>query len=128
MRIISVARFNDRFGEGKSQTATTASSLLEPATVHRSVSLSNAVVAIGVSAMPVFIRLTRAQVMQTKVEDYVEAARAVIAEASFSFLGLGQQPPLPSWGSMPKPPKTTWTTRRLWQCGPVLRFFCWCFL
>ena len=26
MRIISVARFNDRFGEGKSQTATTASS------------------------------------------------------------------------------------------------------
>ena len=95
-------------------------------------SLNNAMVAIGVSAMPVFIRLTRAQVMQTKVEDYVEAARAVgnphwrialrhimpnvmpplivqatlsiasavIAEASLSFLGLGQQPPLPSWGSM----------------------------
>lgn len=95
-------------------------------------SLNNAMVAIGVSAMPVFIRLTRAQVMQTKVEDYVEAARAVgnphwrialrhimpnvmpplivqatlsiasavIAEASLSFLGLGQQPPQPSWGSM----------------------------
>jgi peptide/nickel transport system permease protein len=95
-------------------------------------SLNNAMVAIGVSAMPVFIRLTRAQVMQIKVEDYVEAARAVgnphwrialrhimpnvmpplivqatlsiaaavIAEASLSFLGLGQQPPLPSWGSM----------------------------
>jgi peptide/nickel transport system permease protein len=94
--------------------------------------LNNAMVAIGVSAMPVFIRLTRAQVMQTKVEDYVEAARAVgnphwrialrhivpnvlpplivratlsiasavIAEANLSFLGLGQQPPLPSWGSM----------------------------
>lgn len=95
-------------------------------------SLNNAMIAIGVSAMPVFIRLTRAQAMQTKVEDYVEAARAVgnphwrialrhimpnvmpplivqatlsiaaaiIAEASLSFLGLGQQPPQPSWGSM----------------------------
>jgi peptide/nickel transport system permease protein len=27
-------------------------------------------------------------------------AAAVIAEASLSFLGLGQQPPMPSWGSM----------------------------
>ncbi|MES2190665.1 MAG: ABC transporter permease [Pseudomonadota bacterium] len=95
-------------------------------------SLSNAMIAIGVSAMPVFIRLTRAQVLAVKVEDFVEAARAVgnphwrialrhilpnvlpplivqstlaiaaaiIAEASLSFLGLGQQPPAPSWGSM----------------------------
>jgi peptide/nickel transport system permease protein len=57
------------------------------------------------------------------VQATLSIASAVIAEASFSFLGLGQQPPLPSWGSMRKPPKTTWTTRRLWQCGPVLRFF-----
>ena len=95
-------------------------------------SLSNAMIAIGISATPVFIRLTRAQVLSVKVEDYVEAARAVgnshlrialrhilpnvvaplivqatlaiaaavIAEASLSFLGLGQQPPAPSWGSM----------------------------
>ena len=95
-------------------------------------SLSNAMVAIGVAATPVFIRLTRAQALSVKVEDYVEAARAVgnshwrialrhvlpnilppvivqgtlaiaaavIAEASLSFLGLGQQPPAPSWGSM----------------------------
>ena len=27
-------------------------------------------------------------------------AAAIIAEASLSFLGLGQQPPNPSWGSM----------------------------
>ena len=27
-------------------------------------------------------------------------AQAIIAEASLSFLGLGQQPPTPSWGSM----------------------------
>ncbi len=95
-------------------------------------SLTNAMIAIGVSATPVFVRLTRAQVLNVKVEDYVEAARAIgnsplriawryvlpnilppvmvqatlaiaaaiIAEASLSFLGLGQQPPAPSWGSM----------------------------
>ena len=95
-------------------------------------SLSNAMIAIGVSATPIFVRLTRGQVMSVKVEDYVEAARAmgnprwrialfhilpnimpallvqatlsiaaaIIAEAALSFLGLGQQPPSPSWGSM----------------------------
>ena len=95
-------------------------------------SLSNAMIAIGVTATPVFIRLTRGQTLGAKVEDYVEAARAVgnphwrialrhllpnivppllvqaslaiagaiIAEAALSFLGLGQQPPAPSWGSM----------------------------
>src|SRR5271156_60073 len=40
-------------------------------------SLSNAMIAIGISATPIFIRLTRAQVLQVKVEDYIEAARAV---------------------------------------------------
>jgi peptide/nickel transport system permease protein len=95
-------------------------------------SLGNAMIAIGVTATPVFIRLTRGQTLGAKVEDYVEAARAVgnphwriafrhllpnivppllvqaslaiagaiIAEAALSFLGLGQQPPWPSWGSM----------------------------
>jgi peptide/nickel transport system permease protein len=95
-------------------------------------SLTNAMIAIGITSMPAFARLTRGQVMAVKVEDYVEAARAVgnsdlriglkhivpnilpallvqttlsiaaaiIAEASLSFLGLGQQPPAPSWGSM----------------------------
>ena len=95
-------------------------------------SLTNAMIAIGLSAMPIFIRLTRGQVLAVKTEDYVEGARAIglshakiirryilpnviapilvqatltvataiIAEASLSFLGLGQQPPAPSWGSM----------------------------
>jgi peptide/nickel transport system permease protein len=95
-------------------------------------SLGNAMIAIGISATPIFLRLTRGQTMSVKVEDYVEAARAVgnppwrialvhilpnvmpallvqatlsiaaaiIAEAALSFLGLGQQPPAPSWGSM----------------------------
>ena len=39
-------------------------------------SLSNAMIAIGVTATPVFIRLTRGQMLGPKVEDYVEAARA----------------------------------------------------
>jgi peptide/nickel transport system permease protein len=97
-------------------------------------SLGNAMIAIGISATPIFERLTRGQVMSVKVEDYVEAARAmgnprwrialfhilpnimpallvqatlsiaaaIIAEAALSFLGLGQQPPAPSWGSMLK--------------------------
>ena len=95
-------------------------------------SLGNAMIAIGVTTTPIFVRLTRGQVLAIKVEDYVEAARAIgnprwrialvhilpnilpallvqatlsiataiIAEASLSFLGLGQQPPAPSWGSM----------------------------
>jgi peptide/nickel transport system permease protein len=89
-------------------------------------------IAIGLSATPIFIRLTRGQVLSVKAEDYVDGARAIglghpaiiaryivpnvlppilvqatltiataiITEASLSFLGLGQQPPAPSWGSM----------------------------
>jgi len=34
------------------------------------------------------------------VQATVTIATAIIAEASLSFLGLGQQPPAPSWGSM----------------------------
>ena len=95
-------------------------------------SLRNAMIAIAITTAPIFMRLTRGQTMAVKVEDYIEAARAVgnpnwrialrhilpnilpallvqatlsiataiIAEATLSFLGLGQQPPAPSWGSM----------------------------
>jgi peptide/nickel transport system permease protein len=94
--------------------------------------LWNALLAIAIASIPVFLRLARAAAMTTRAEDYVEAARAVgsshlriafrhvlpnmlppllvqasvmaahaiIAEASLSFLGLGQQPPAPSWGTM----------------------------
>ena len=34
------------------------------------------------------------------VQATLTIATAIIAEASLSFLGLGQQPPYPSWGSM----------------------------
>src|SRR5205085_1356736 len=40
-------------------------------------SLTNAMIAIGVSATPIFARLTRAAVIHVKVEDYIEAARAL---------------------------------------------------
>ena len=40
-------------------------------------SLENAMIAIGVSAMPIFIRLTRGQVLSIKNEDYVTAVRAL---------------------------------------------------
>jgi peptide/nickel transport system permease protein len=95
-------------------------------------SLENAMIAIGVTAAPVFMRVARGATMDVITNDYVEAARAlgnppwrvmlkhvapnilppvlvqstlaiagaIIAEAALSFLGLGQQPPAPSWGSM----------------------------
>ncbi|WP_235083264.1 ABC transporter permease, partial [Bordetella pertussis] len=40
-------------------------------------SLTNAMIAIGVSAAPKFIRLTRGQVLAVKNEDYVQSARAL---------------------------------------------------
>ena len=40
-------------------------------------SLGNAMIAIGVTATPLFIRLTRGQTLSVVKEDYVEAARAV---------------------------------------------------
>jgi peptide/nickel transport system permease protein len=94
--------------------------------------LTNAMIAIGVSTAPRFMRVARAATLDAASNEYVEAARAIgnpgwrvavrhvlpnivppllvqgtlaiaaaiIAEASLSFLGLGQQPPDPSWGSM----------------------------
>jgi peptide/nickel transport system permease protein len=37
---------------------------------------------------------------QLMVQATLTIASAIIAEASMSFLGLGLQPPTPSWGSM----------------------------
>ncbi|MGR0278341.1 ABC transporter permease [Marinomonas dokdonensis] len=94
--------------------------------------LTNAMIAIGIANVPLFVRLTRGQVLSVKYMEYVEAAysigvshmgilfkyilpnilaplfiqvtlslaSAIIAESSLSFLGLGQQAPDPSWGSM----------------------------
>jgi peptide/nickel transport system permease protein len=94
--------------------------------------LENAMLAIAISASPIFVRLARGMALDAASQDWFEAARslgnppwrtalvhvlpntlppllvqatlaiaeAIIAEASLSFLGLGQQPPNPSWGSM----------------------------
>jgi peptide/nickel transport system permease protein len=95
-------------------------------------SLNNAMLAIGITGVPLFARLVRGQVLSVRELDYVQAARslgaghvrmiqrhilpnvlspvvvqaslaiptAILAEAGLSFLGLGVQPPTPSWGGM----------------------------
>ncbi len=92
--------------------------------------IRNAMIAIGVVAIPVYTRLTRGQVLSVRERDFVIAARtigarpvrivlrhifpnitnplvvqatlstafAILAEAALSFLGLGAQPPTPTWG------------------------------
>jgi peptide/nickel transport system permease protein len=87
-------------------------------------------IAIGVVSIPVYARLTRAQVLSLREREFVTAARAIgvapkrialvhllpnmanplivqatlttafaiLQEAVLSFLGLGAQPPTPSWG------------------------------
>src|ERR1700712_1687856 len=94
--------------------------------------LTNAMIAIGVSTAPRFMRGVGPATFEVGSADSVQAAwsigaagwrvavrhvaqnivppvlvqaslslaAAIIAEASLSFLGLGQQPPSPSWGSM----------------------------
>ncbi len=92
--------------------------------------IQNAMIAIGVVAVPAYARLTRGQVLSVRQREFVTAARtvgvpplrlvlrhifpnitnplvvqatlstafAILAEAALSFLGLGAQPPAPSWG------------------------------
>jgi peptide/nickel transport system permease protein len=95
-------------------------------------SLTNAILALGISAVPALVRVTRGEALALREEDYVRAAIAngasdrvilgrhilpnmtstlivqatvtiptlIIGEALLSFLGLGVQPPTPSWGVM----------------------------
>ncbi|MFO1060454.1 MAG: ABC transporter permease, partial [Dongiaceae bacterium] len=95
-------------------------------------SLENAMVAVGISAIPDFARVARGVAIQLRDREFIQAARgigaselrilwsevlpnmvgplivvasfdgaqAVLWEAALSFLGLGVQPPAPSFGSM----------------------------
>jgi peptide/nickel transport system permease protein len=95
-------------------------------------SLLNATLALGIGAVPGFIRIARGETLALREEDYVPAAvvngagdatiifrhilpnmtstllvqatvtipGAIVGEAVLSFLGLGVQPPTPSWGTM----------------------------
>ena len=92
--------------------------------------IQNAMIAIGIVAVPGYARLTRGQVLSVRAREFIVAARtigapplrivlrhifpnvtnalvvqatlatafAILAEAALSFLGLGPQPPSPSWG------------------------------
>ena len=92
----------------------------------------NAMLAVGIVAVPTFARLARASTLTLKEREFVLATRALgvgpaylmfrtillnaltplvvqtaataavamLLEAALSFLGLGTQPPAPSWGSM----------------------------
>jgi peptide/nickel transport system permease protein len=92
--------------------------------------IQNAMIAIGIVAIPAYARLTRGQVLAVRAREFIVAARtigcspfrivlrhifpnvtnalivqatlstafAILAEAALSFLGLGPQPPNPSWG------------------------------
>jgi peptide/nickel transport system permease protein len=118
-------------------------------------SLQNAMIAIGISAAPIFARLARGQTLSVATEDHVTGARAIgaphlriirkyilpniaaailvqatitvaqaiIAEASLSFLGLGQQPPAPSWGSMLNTAKNFMTQAPWMAVFPGLAIF-----
>jgi peptide/nickel transport system permease protein len=93
--------------------------------------IQNAMIAIGVVAIPIYARLTRAQVLSLREREFITAAHAIgvgpfrivlrhlmpnlanplivqatltaafaiLQEAVLSFLGLGAQPPTPSWGT-----------------------------
>ncbi len=95
-------------------------------------SLTNAMIAVGLAAIPDFARVARGIAIQLREREFIEAARglgagelrilwdeilpsmvgpllvvasfdgaqAVLWEAALSFLGLGVQPPSPSFGSM----------------------------
>jgi peptide/nickel transport system permease protein len=95
-------------------------------------SLRNVVLALGIASLPGFVRVTRAEAMALREQDYVQAAivtgvrdrvilfrhllpnmagpvivqasltipGAILGSALLSFLGLGVQPPTPSWGNM----------------------------
>ena len=95
-------------------------------------SMVNAAIAIGISQVPMLIRVVRGEALAVREEDYIAASVAdgagsarilgrhvlpnivntlivqvtvlmpfaIITESMLSFLGLGVQPPTPSWGVM----------------------------
>jgi len=74
----------------------------------------NLMIAVGISSVPQFIRVTRAAVLTVRYSDYIipnclspiivqttlRVASAIISASALSFLGLGVPQPSPEWGSM----------------------------
>ena len=61
----------------------------------------NAIIAIGIFNIPVFARITRGAALSLWEREFILAARvAGKSAAGLSYVGLGAQPPTPSWGRM----------------------------
>ena len=53
------------------------------------------------------------------VQATIQFAIAILAEAALSYLGLGTQPPQPSWGRMLNEAQTRCSRRRGWRSTPA---------
>jgi peptide/nickel transport system permease protein len=65
--------------------------------------LTQVFIAVGLTMWVEVARVVRGQFLAEKQKEYVEAAKfasALLIESGLSFLGIGAQPPMPSWGSM----------------------------
>jgi len=68
---------------------------------YRELDFVTASLALGSPHYKILLRHVLPNVMPTvMVAASFEVARAIMAEAALSFLGLGVQPPMPSWGNM----------------------------
>ncbi len=118
--------------------------------------IQNAMIAIGIVAIPAYARLTRGQVLAVRARDFIVAARttgapplrivlrhilpnvmnalivqatlstafAILAEAALSFLGLGPEPPYPSWGQEIKYSQRYLANLKWWMSvGPGVAIF-----
>ncbi len=100
--------------------------------------LRNAMIAIGIVYTPTFARVARGPVLAVIQNEYIAAifrhvlpnvtapiivqttlslSTAILAEAVLSFLGLGTQPPEPSWGTM------LGTGRKFMETAPWVAIF-----
>ena len=86
---------------GLSGWVTYARVLRSQVLVLRSREFVNAIHALGGSVLRVIARHVLPNVLSSLVViATLELARAIVLEATLSFLGLGVQPPTPSWGGM----------------------------
>jgi len=86
---------------GLSGWVTYARVLRSQVLVLRSREFVDAIHALGGSAARVIVRHVLPNVLSSLVViATLELARAIVLEATLSFLGLGVQPPTPSWGGM----------------------------
>jgi len=60
-------------------------------------------IAVGLTMWVEVARVVRGQFLSYREKEFVEAAAsAILVESGLSFLGIGAQPPTPSWGNIIK--------------------------